>query len=229
MAKSTPPQATHEPGTYTGALVGDPDAPAGPVTRADPATAERAPYRGTPAARRQLAGLAFAARRLARGDAGAAPAVAVVYVTGGDEELTLRRVHQALRELGGDVVRGSVIFTGSLWQAVLTVFKRQAGAGRVESAVGLAVSAGENKLYFETQAAITKTNAEAIATLLDSLGDATIGLVFVGNLLAMKIDGTTVGMELTPRQAAYLRDNPALHRDPAAALEAMERIRVQGA
>jgi hypothetical protein len=49
-------------------------------------------------------------------------------------------------------------------------------------------------------------------------------LIQIGSVLLIKVDGVPVVRNLSQRELAYMEQNPALFRDPAATLQELQRI-----
>jgi hypothetical protein len=49
-------------------------------------------------------------------------------------------------------------------------------------------------------------------------------LIQIGSVLLIKVDGIPVVRDLSQRELAYMEQNPALFRDPAATLQELQKI-----
>ncbi|MBE1588186.1 hypothetical protein ACFPOI_52330 [Nonomuraea angiospora] len=147
-------------------------------------------------------------------------ALAIVYLPSASAEMSLNRVKIAIQELGCEIVDETDVVHGSLWQAFTLAFKRTVTQEQLEEAGDYALAAARNKVYTETQAAVTKTLAEAVATLLQAMKDESTGSVLVGNLYVAKVDGVPFAMELTAAQVKSYHTSTTLQKDPVAALSA---------
>jgi hypothetical protein len=49
-------------------------------------------------------------------------------------------------------------------------------------------------------------------------------LIQIGSVLLIKVDGIPVVRNLSQRELAYMEQNPALFRDPAATLQELQKI-----
>ncbi|MEU1729105.1 hypothetical protein [Nonomuraea sp. NPDC005692] len=139
----------------------------------------------------------------------------IVYLESRDDDAALDQVKKAIRELGGEIRDSTPIVRGSVWQAFVAVFKREARPELANGAGEYGAAAIKNKVYGETQASINKTNAEALQVMLNSIGDVENGLILLGNLLALRVDGIPYGIELTPAEVRILQARPDLQRRPA--------------
>ncbi|MEU7893938.1 hypothetical protein AB0B45_13850 [Nonomuraea sp. NPDC049152] len=149
-------------------------------------------------------------------------ALAIVYLPSAATDVTLNRIKVALRDLGCEIVDESEVVHGSIWQAFTLAFKRTVTPEQLEEAGDYALAAARNKVYAETQAAVTKTLAEAVATLLEAMKDEPTGSALVGNLYVAKVDGVPFAMELTAAQVRSYHTSVTLQKDPAVALSAFQ-------
>ncbi|MEV0306550.1 hypothetical protein [Nonomuraea fuscirosea] len=143
------------------------------------------------------------------------PQIVIIYLESQNDDIALRRALTAIDELGGEIRSATEVIRGSIWQAVVAVFKREAKPELMDGAGEYGVAAVKNKVYGETQAFINKTNAEAIQIMQNAIGDAENGLMLLGNLLALRVNGIPYGVELTPLEARLLQSRPDLQRNPA--------------
>ncbi|MGJ6967823.1 hypothetical protein ACSDR0_38525 [Streptosporangium sp. G11] len=111
---------------------------------------------------------------------------------------------------------------GSIWQAFIAVFKRQAAPERLEHAGDALTAGAKARWYGEPQSQITKAQGEAIANLLDTLQNTENALLAFSNILIVKIDGVPLVRELTPEQVEHLQRNPRLYTDPRLALNVLD-------
>ncbi|MEV4061766.1 hypothetical protein [Nonomuraea dietziae] len=149
----------------------------------------------------------------------------IVYLSSSTaSEETLDRVKAAIQNLGADIVDETDVVHGSIWQAFVAAFKRTATQERLEEAGEYAVAAARNKVYAETQAAVTRTLTESVVALLEALKDEQTASILVGNLFVAKIDGCPFAMELTAAQVTAYHSDGKLQSDPAAALATFRSI-----
>ncbi|QFY12906.1 hypothetical protein GBF35_45790 [Nonomuraea phyllanthi] len=153
-------------------------------------------------------------------------ALAIVYLPSAATEVTLNRVKNALRELGCDIIDESEVVHSSIWQAFTLAFKRTVTQEQLEEAGDYALAAARNKVYAENQAVVTKTLAEAVATLLQAMKDEPTGSALVGNLYVAKINGVPFAMELTAAQVRSYHTSVTLQKDPVAALSAFQNANI---
>jgi hypothetical protein len=60
--------------------------------------------------------------------------------------------------------------------------------------------------------------------LLMALENTHNALIQIGSVLLIKVDGIPVVRNLSQRELAYMEQNPALFRDPAATLQELQKI-----
>ncbi|WP_219519508.1 hypothetical protein [Nonomuraea ceibae] len=131
---------------------------------------------------------------------------------------------RALSSFGLEIHQELPRVQGSVWQAFVAAFKRQATPEGVDGAVGVARAGAEARWHGEPQSQITKAQGEAIAAILQSLENSSNALLYFSNVLILKIDGVPLVRELSPEQVDRMRRNPHLFTDPRLALQMLEEV-----
>ncbi|MCP2353420.1 hypothetical protein HD597_000440 [Nonomuraea thailandensis] len=131
------------------------------------------------------------------------PQLVIVYLESKQDAVALERAKDAVRHLGGQIRESTQIVRGSVWQAFVAVFKREMKTELADRAGGYGAALNN------------KANAEALQIMQRSMRGAQTGLVQLGNLLALRVDGVPYGVELTPVQVRLIHSRPDLQRSPA--------------
>jgi hypothetical protein len=72
--------------------------------------------------------------------------------------------------------------------------------------------------------ALESAQGDAVAKLITALGSAPNAIIQIGSVLLIKVDGVPVVRNLTQVELTHLERNPALFRDPAAALHELQQV-----
>jgi hypothetical protein len=113
---------------------------------------------------------------------------------------------------------------GSWFRAFTARAKKAATAPEFTSRLAKIERALELQTIHRVQAEVDSAQGAAVAKLITALGSAPNAIIQVGSVLLIKVDGVPVVRNLTQVELTHLERNPALFRDPAAALHELQQV-----
>jgi hypothetical protein len=113
---------------------------------------------------------------------------------------------------------------GSWYRAFVTRAKKAATAPEFTSRLAKLERALELQVIHRAQAEVDAAQGDAVAKLITALGKSPNAIIQIGSVLLIKVDGVPVVRNLTQIELGHLERNPALFRDPAAALHELQQV-----
>ena len=150
--------------------------------------------------------------------------VAVYLAVGDDHEMVEQALVLVLKAFGFEVIRADSPIYGSWFRTFIGSAKELAADPEVEKRLIKIERAVEMRLLLADQAKIDAAQGDAVAKLLKSLENTQDALIQIGSVLLIKVNGVPVVRNLSQRELAYMEQNPALFRDPAATLQELQKI-----
>lgn len=141
-----------------------------------------------------------------------------------DHETVEQALMLVLGTFGFDVVQVDTPIRGSWFRKFIGSAKELATDPEVEKRLIKLERAVDMRLLLAGQANIDAAQGDAVAKLLMALENTHNALVQIGSVLFIKVDGIPVVRNLSQRELAYMEQNPALFRDPAATLQELQKI-----
>jgi anti-sigma B factor antagonist len=140
-----------------------------------------------------------------------------------DHEAVEDAVRAVVAAFGLEIVHADQPEVGSWYRNFIIRFTRAWERTTKEEQFVKLSRALDIQLLHKHQAEVDATRGAAVAGLIKSLEGTPRALVLVGSVLLVKVDGAMVVRNLTPMELAHWERNPALFRDPAAALQELQR------
>jgi hypothetical protein len=113
----------------------------------------------------------------------------------------------------------SPVVVGSWYRSLTGLLKRAADS----DAAAEARRAVEIQVLDRFQAGIDGVTGDAVAKLITALDQTNGAVIQVGSVLLVKANGTIIVRQLTSREMTHWQHNPALFKDPSAALTELQR------
>jgi hypothetical protein len=141
-----------------------------------------------------------------------------------DHEMVENALRLVLKAFGFEIVHTDSPVRGSWFRRFIGSAKELASDPEVEKRLIKVERAIDMRLLLMDQANIDAVQGDAVAKLLTALENTHSALIQIGSVLLIKVDGVPVVRNLTQRELAYMEQNPALFRDPAATLQELQKI-----
>lgn len=146
-----------------------------------------------------------------------------VYVDGDHAEVE-EALAGVLEAFGLEITDSFPPIRGSWYRAFVTRTKKAATAPEFTSRIAKLERALELQAIHRAQAEVDAAQGDAVAKLITALGKSPNAIIQIGSVLLIKVDGVPVVRNLTQIELGHLERNPALFRDPAAALHELQQV-----
>jgi transcription elongation GreA/GreB family factor len=114
---------------------------------------------------------------------------------------------------------------GSWFGLMLGRFRRRLTSAQADEVVARIERAVEVRLLDQPQADVDLKQAESVARLMTALENQESACIQVGSLFLIKVDGTVIARNLSPRELTFLSGNPTIMSSPRHILMALEKFR----
>jgi hypothetical protein len=129
-----------------------------------------------------------------------------------------------LNELGLEITHRFPEIRGSRYRAFVARTKKAFTSREMKARLAKLERAIELQAIHRTQAEIDAAQSKAVSQLLKALDGTPSAIIQIGSILLIKVDGVPSVRNLTQLELAHLERNPAVFRDPAAALRELQHI-----
>lgn len=146
-----------------------------------------------------------------------------VYVDGDHAEVE-EALAGVLEAFGLEITDSFPPIRGSWYRAFVTRAKKAATAPEFTSRLAKLERALELQVIHRAQAEVDAAQGDAVAKLITALGKSPDAIIQIGSVLLIKVGGVPVVRNLTQIELGHLERNPALFRDPAAALHELQQV-----
>lgn len=150
--------------------------------------------------------------------------VAIYLATEDNHETVESALMLVLNTFGFEIVRTDSPIHGSWFRTFIGSAKELAADPEVEKRLIKVERAIDMRLLLADQANIDAAQGDAVAKLLTALESTENALIQIGSVLLIKVEGVPLVRNLSQRELAYMEQNPALFRDPAATLQELQKI-----
>ncbi|WP_188316909.1 STAS domain-containing protein [Solihabitans fulvus] len=130
---------------------------------------------------------------------------------------------EVVHAFGMDIVFAFPAVEGSWFREFLVRLRRSGTLPTMEDQLAKLTRALELQVLHAPQAKIDAAQGEAVSKLVTSLGGQQRALIQIGSLLLVKIGDDLFVRNLSQLELAHWERNPALFRDPAAALLELQK------
>lgn len=133
-------------------------------------------------------------------------------------------VVELLDYFGVEIVERKPPITGSWFGLMLGRFKRALSTDQAEEIIARVERAMTVRLLDQPQADVDAKQAEAVAHLMNSLENQPSACIQIGSIFLIKVDGTVVVRNLSPRELSFLTSNQTVLSSPGDVLAALEKF-----
>ncbi|GII04216.1 hypothetical protein Pta02_62240 [Planobispora takensis] len=113
--------------------------------------------------------------------------------------------------------------TGSWFRELRGRFHKSDAVPTVDEALAKITRAIEMQALLKPQAEVDAAQGDAVAKMITALEKTSKAVIQIGSVMLVKFDDSIVVRNLTQLELAHWEQNPVLFRDPAAALEELQR------
>lgn len=155
----------------------------------------------------------------------------VRYYVGTDDRNVADDVEHALEiildDIGFRIAATYPIVRGSWFRKLFFMSREKLTPQQVAESVAKIERAAGVRALDLPQSQVDQNRADGVAKLLTALEKCPTALVQIGSICIIKIDGTPIVVNLTPRELSELEREPTIFSSPAEALSAIRKLRHQ--